>query len=137
MILFFVTATLLLASCEKDTTNLVKTIDLKSFRLQTPIGWKNISGTGYDSQVGHLTNGRDLLTYDYGSYSYDLRDEKSATHIRINTTIDGHPALVVRPKQKGKGVTGVYITAQSKLVISGKDIQDEETALKIFESIKF
>ncbi|GAB3492553.1 hypothetical protein GCM10027341_06810 [Spirosoma knui] len=128
-----------LSGCRDNSPDLVKTIDLRSFRLQTPADWEEIPGAGIDSQVGRLTNGRDELTYDYGWYSYNFRNEMPPDYIRTNTTIDGQAALVVRPKQPGKGIIGVYIqtNTQNKLVLSGRNIKDEETVLKMFESIRF
>lgn len=128
-----------LTGCRDESPNLTKTLDVKSFRLKVPENWQSIPQQGYDSQVGRITNGRDALTYDFGGYSYNLRNETSATHTRTNTTIGGYPALIVRPRQTGKGVIGLYVEVgtMNRLVLTGRDISDEETVLRIFESVTF
>ncbi|MFD2569785.1 hypothetical protein ACFSUS_04015 [Spirosoma soli] len=139
MIAYLAFIGLILSGCQDKSTEPVKTIDLKTFQLQTPANWQSIAQIGYDSQVGSLTNGRDLLSYDYGWYSYDLRNEVSPDYVRTNMVIDGQTALLVRPKRRGTGVIGIYLLTknQNRFVMSGTNIQDEATVLKIFESITF
>jgi hypothetical protein len=128
---------LLLLSCEKD--KLSETLDFGQFTLDVPAHWKSFTSQGYDSKTGGITNGKDELTYDYGWYAYDFKNETSATHTRTSITIDGNPALLVRPIEKGKGTIGVFIQvdSQNKFNLSGQDIQDEDTVIKIFESVRF
>jgi len=128
---------LLLLSCKKNELE-NKTLDLGQIRVQVPINWESFSRQGYDSAVGVITNGKDELLYDYGWYAYDLKKETSATYIRTTTIISNKPALIVQPKERGQGLIGVYIEADSlnKLTIYGQDIQDESTVLKIFASVK-
>ncbi|MBF9252310.1 hypothetical protein I2I11_03305 [Pontibacter sp. 172403-2] len=116
-----------------------KTLDLEEFRVDVPANWESFTSQGYDSKAGGITNGKDELTYDYGWYSYDFKNETTATHTRTSTIIDGKPALIVKPIEKGKGVIGVFmqVDSRNKLSLSGKDIKNEDTAIKIFESIKF
>ena len=126
---------LLQTGCKDETLPAVHLLDLKTFRVETPDTWIAIPGQGYDSQVGRLTNGIDVLEYDYGWAAYPLRSETSATHLRTVTTIDGHSALIVRPKKTGKGIIGLYIDNRMNLI--GHDIRDEQTIIRIFQSIKF
>ncbi|PTX18327.1 hypothetical protein C8N40_106126 [Pontibacter mucosus] len=128
---------LLLMSCEKD--KLSKTLNFEGFTIEVPSNWESFTSQGYDSKTGGITNGKDKLTYDYGWYSYDFKNETTATHSRISITIDGKPALIVKPVEKGKGVIGLFIQvdSQNKFSLSGLDIKDEDTVLKIFESVKF
>lgn len=128
-----------LAGCRDNSPELAKTLDFRTFRLTVPETWKSIPTAGYDSQVGRLTNGQDELRFDYGWYSYDLRNETATTHTRTATTIGGYPALIVRPLKKGRGLLGLYVETSSmnRLVLTGQDIQDEQTVLKIFESVTF
>lgn len=130
---------LLQISCKDDIAPVVQVLDLNTFRVEVPDTWKDVPGQGYDSQVGQLTNGIDVLNYDYGWYSYTLRNETSATHFRTATTIDGHPALIVRPKKTGKGIIGLYveINGENGLNLIGRDIHDEETIIRIFQSVRF
>ena len=126
---------LLQTGCEDKNPRAIKLLDLKTFRVETPDNWKDIPGVGYDSQVGRLTNGKDVIEYDYGWTAYSLRNETSATHLRTITTIDGRPALIVRPKKTGKGIIGLYVA--NRLSLIGRDIRDEETIVWIFQSVKF
>lgn len=129
---------LLQTGCQDNNPEANHVLDLKAFRLEAPDTWRVIPAVGYDSQVGSLTNGKDALSYDYGWYSYTLKDETSATHLRTVTTIDGRPALIVRPKKRGQGVIGLYITDdQNRLSLIGQDIRDEATILKMFQSVRF
>lgn len=129
---------LLQTSCRDNNPVANHILDFNAFQIEAPDTWRIIPGVGYDSQVGSLTDGRDALSYDYGWYSYTLKDETSATHLRTQTTIDGRSALIVRPKKKGQGVIGLYITDdQNRLSLIGHDIQDETTILKLFNSVRF
>ena len=128
---------LLLLSCRKD--NLNKTLDFGQFTMEVPANWKSFTSQGYDSTVGGITNGKEKLTYDYGWYAYDFKNETAATHTRTSITIDGKPALLVKPKEKGKGVIGIFVQvdSQNKFHLSGQDIQDEDTVINIFKSVRF
>ena len=136
LILVFILS-LLFMGCEKD--KLSKTIDFEDFTIAVPSNWESFTSQGYDSKTGGITNGKDKLTYDYGWYSYDFKNETTATHTRTSTTINGRPALIVKPIEKGKGVIGVFIQvdSQNKFNLSGWDIKNEDTVIKIFESVKF
>jgi hypothetical protein len=128
---------LLLLSCEKDELN--KTLEFEEFTIEVPSSWQSFIRQGYDSKTGGIRNGKDELTFDYGGYSYDFTNETTATHTRISTTIDGRPALIVEPIEKGKGVIGVFIQVdnQNKFSFYGWDIKDVGTVRKIFEAVKF
>jgi len=128
---------LLLFSCAKD--KLSKTLDFQQFTIEVPANWDSYSKPGIDSKVGGIKNGKNKLEYDYGWYSYAFKNETTATHTRTSTTIDRRPALIVQPITKGQGVIGVYIQvdSQNKFSLSGKDIKNEDTVLKIFKSVKF
>jgi hypothetical protein len=130
---------LLQTGCGDDVLRGTKLLDLKAFRLEAPETWKAIADQGYDSQVGRLTNGSDVLTYEYGWYSYTLRNETSATHLRTVTTIDGRSALIVRPKKTGQGLIGLHVEVdgQNRLSLTGRDIRDESTVIRMFESVRF
>lgn len=130
---------LTLTACrEKEATEL-KSLDFGAFQLNAPDTWRAFSRQGIDSKVGGLTDGRDTLVYDYGWYSYDLRQQTGATHQRITTTLDGRAALFVRPLQPGKGLVGVYVKVDesNRFNLLGNNLQDEETAVRIFSSVTF
>lgn len=134
---FMFLLSLLLFSCKKE--KLIKTLDFEQFTVNVPDNWKSFTKQGYDSKTGEISNGRDKLNYDYGWYSYNFKNETTATHTRMATIIDGKNALIVKPKEKGKGVIGVFIQVDDhyKLSIAGKDIKNEATVLKIFQSVRF
>lgn len=135
----FVLLILLPTGCKQDDVLTIKLIDLGTFRVEVPDTWTNVPDQGIDSQVGRLTNGSDMLGYDYGWYSYRLQNETSATHWRTVTTIDGRPALIVRPKKTGQGAIGLFVEVDNlnRLSLTGRDIRDEATVIRLFESIKF
>lgn len=130
---------LLQTGCQQNDLPAIKSLDLSTFRVEAPDTWKAIRGQGIDSQVGLLTNGSDVLAYDYGWYSYRLQNETSATHLRTATTIDGRPALIVRPKKTGQGVIGLFVEVDdlNRLSLTGHDIRDEATVIRLFQSVKF
>ena len=133
----FLLVALLAMNCKVEFEN-SKILDFGSFQLEVPAHWHKFPLMGYDSQVGGITNGRDTLTYDFGWYSYDFSNETTETHARTETTIDGHDALIVRPKKKGKGLIGVFVRVDNlnKFNLYGKS-KNESTVFRIFESIKF
>ena len=128
---------LLLFACKKD--ELSKTLDFQQFSIKVPANWESYSLQGFDSKVGGIKNRVDKLEYDYGWYSYDFKKETNDTHTRVSTIIDGKPALIIKPKNKGKGIIGLFIQVDgtTKFSFFGKDIKNEDTAIKIFESVKF
>ena len=130
---------LLQTACERNDLPANRLLDLKTFRVEVPDTWKDVPGVGYDSQVGQLTNGSDVLAYDYGWYSYRLQNETSATHLRTVTTIDGRPALIARPKKRGQGTIGLFVEVDdlNRLSLTGRDSRDEATIIRIFQSVKF
>lgn len=131
--------TTLLAGCMKDRDAEPKTTDFNTFTLVLPPGWHKLSLQGIDSQVGGITNGRDELLYDYGWYSYNFRKETTATHERTTVSMDGKPALLVEPRQPGKGLTGIYVEvdATNKFNLYGQNLKDQATATQIMRSVKF
>jgi hypothetical protein len=116
-----------------------KTLDFEEFSLRGPVDWKSFSSQGYDSKVGGITNGKEELVFDYGWYSYDFKNETTATHRRIHTTIDSKTALIVLPINTGEGIVGLFINVDDKTKFNlwGRDIKNEDVVKKIFESVKF
>ena len=104
-----------------------------------PPTWNSFSSQGYDSKVGGITNGRDTLLYDYGWYSYNFRQETTATHNRTTLSVDGRQGLLVQPKRTGEGIVGLYVEVdgQNKFNLYGRNITDEITATNIMRSVKF
>ena len=116
-----------------------KVLDFEDFSIVVPTDWESFRSQGYDSKVGGISNGKIVLTYDYGWYSSDFQNETAESHLRTVTTIDGKPALIVQSINKGTGVIGVYIEVGGpmRFNLMGSNIEDEEEVIKIFQSIKF
>ena len=136
--LFTLLLSLLFLSCIDDDPK-TKTLDFEQFTIDVPADWESFTSQGYDSKVGGITNGKILLTYDYGWYSDNFQNETTESHLRTVTTIDGKPALIVQPIKKGAGIIGVYIEVGGpmRFNLMGRDIKDEDAVRKIFESVKF
>src|SRR5690606_31134531 len=136
--LFILFLPLLLLSC-MDETPKIQTLDFEEFSIEVPADWDSFKLQGYDSKVGGISNGKMVLTYDYGRYSNDFQNETVETCHRTVTTIDGKPELIVQPINKGTGIIGVYIEVSGPMRFSlmGRDIKDEEKVLRIFQSIRF
>jgi len=129
---------LLLLGCI-DGSPKIKTLDFEQFTIDVPADWESFTSQGYDSKVGGITNGKILLTYDYGWYSNDFQNETTENHLRTVTTIDGKPALIVQPIKRGAGIIGVFIDVGGpmRFNLMGKDIKDEDKVIEIFESVRF
>ena len=136
--LFILFLPLLLLSC-MDETPKTKTLDFEEFSIEVPADWDSFKLQGYDSKVGGISNGKMVLTYDYGWYSNDFQNETVETHHRTVTEVDGKPAVIVQPIRRGTGVIGVYIEVggPARFSLWGRDIKQEEAILAIFQSIRF
>ncbi|CAG4989714.1 hypothetical protein DYBT9275_00354 [Dyadobacter sp. CECT 9275] len=132
----FILLILLFAGC-KEENYVYKTFSLAGFQLEARSNWHEFQLQGIDSKVGGITNGKDKLTYDLGWYSYAFQNETQETHIKINTTVNGKDALIVRPIRAGKGIIGIYIRVDSLTGLSMYGTsKNEDEILKIFNSIK-
>ena len=129
---------ILTVSCKTKTADW-QTLDFGSFKLKTPSGWNEIERKGIDSYVGELTNGKDTLSFDYGWYSPDIGDEDPKKHKFGQDTINGLIARLAIPITPGDGYIKMYIPVNrdNKFSISGHNIQNTDTILKIFKSIVF
>lgn len=123
--------------CRSSTES--KRLDFGKFILTVPETWRSFSAQGYDSMVGGVTDGRDTLRYDYGWYSYDFRNETTATHRRHGLKIGTRDALLVQPLQPNRGLLGLFVRVddRNRLTLYGRDLRDEETALGICRSVAF
>lgn len=130
---------LVLFGCRDEVPARWQTLDCQTFTVQAPPRWRHVARVGYDSRVGELTNGKVTLRYDYGRYSYPFGRETATTHRRTNLTLDGRPAFIVEPKQRGKGVIGLYVTVDAglRLSIYGTNIPDHQLIRQLFSSVRF
>jgi hypothetical protein len=128
----------LTVSCKTKTTEW-QILDFGLFKIKTPNGWTEIEKKGIDSYIGGLTNGTDTLLFDYGWYSPDIGDEDPKKHKFGQDTINGLIARLVVPIASGDGYIRMYIPVNrdDKFSITGYNIQNTDTILKIFNSIVF
>ncbi|UTW62407.1 hypothetical protein KFE98_20775 [bacterium SCSIO 12741] len=114
--------------------------DYGPFQLHASDGWRKVTIEGFDSYVGGLTNGKDTLIFDYGWYSNDLSYVDPENHLFSIDTINGKLATLIKPREPGNGVIGLYIANafnENRFNLIGRDIQDESEILQIFKSIRF
>ena len=90
----FIFASYLLLSCS-DHSQKTKSMDFRSFNLQTPKDWNKLKLDAYDSNAGIIvTKNNDSIFYDYGPYSNSL-EQLSAPIINRK---DLNELLKVNPK---------------------------------------
>jgi hypothetical protein len=129
---------ILTISCKSNTAEW-QTLDFGTFKLKTPQGWKEFEQEGIDSYVGGLTNGKDSLYFDYGWYSPDIGNEDPKKHLFGQDTINGLVARIAIPIKAGDGYVRMFmpVNRQDKFSISGYNIYETDTILKIYKSIVF
>lgn len=117
-------------------------IDADSFTSSLPPGWKFNKLQGIDSYVGEFIGDGAKLGFDFGWYSNSLAEDNDPNHIVTYETIGGYRARIVVPKVTGNGTTGIYfgdLGNQNRFNLDGSNLtaSQQETALKIFRTIKF
>ena len=117
-------------------------IDANSFTLSLPSEWKFNKLQGTDSYIGEFVGNGTRLFFDFGWYSSPGENDNDPNHIVTYETIGGYRAKIVIPKVTGNGTTGVYfgdLGGQNRFSLSGSNLttSQQETALKIFRTIKF
>ena len=121
-----------------ETETSGETINFNSFTLKAPPSWYGFKLQGIDSQVGGVTNTIDTLYYDFGWYSDDFSNLPTTLYTKTSVKINGRTALIVKPKQAGQGVIGMYIKldGDDKFNLYGIT-KNEEDVLHIFKSVNF
>lgn len=137
---------ILLSACRNDTiddlpdeTEIIgDTINFNGFTLKAPSNWYGFKLQGIDSQVGGVTNTVDTLYYDFGWYSDDFSNLPATLYTKTSVKINGKTALIVKPKQSGQGIIGMYIKldGDDKFNLYGVT-KNEEDVLHIFKSVNF
>jgi hypothetical protein len=129
---------ILTISCNTNTSEW-QTLDFGAFKLKTPHGWNKFEQEGIDSYVGGLTNGKDSLYFDFGWYSPDIGDEDPKKHLFGQDTINGLLARLAIPIKAGDGYIRMYmpVNKRDKFSISGYNIYETDTILKIYKSVVF
>jgi hypothetical protein len=121
-----------------------KTVDLEKFTIQVPATWTATKQQGYDSFVGQINvNDKENINFDFGRYSSKLTVDPT-THDIDFMVIDNKTAKIVKPKNFGRGTTGVYFdsletTKTSKFQISGTELSpdSQRSFLTALKSLKF
>ena len=120
---------------KSDDTN-----DFGQFSITLPEGWNRYELQGIDSKIGGITNGIDSLTYDYGWYSNDLKNEPKEKQLFARDTVNGKIAVITRPRLLNNGTIGMFIqnaSSENHFYIGGTNITDEDLVLEIFKSVIF
>jgi hypothetical protein len=137
VITFLISFCLILACAKEEPRSEWKTFDFDTFTLEAPSKWRKFTGQGYDSRIGGVTNGKDTLHYDYGMYSNRFTTETSQTHIITETNRDGYPTKMVKPRNPGDGVIGIYYNLGNSLRLTlYSRSSDESIFVQIIESVK-
>ncbi|MFC1640809.1 hypothetical protein ACFL2D_02025 [Patescibacteria group bacterium] len=137
------------------------TEETSGFSVSLPPGWQLEEKQGIDSAVGEITGDGITLTYDFGWYTADPRNDSDDENI-LSETIDSREAFIVLPKAEGD-VMAVFFpdveetisswrmvneasaipidsfTTTSKFGLRGQNIppEKEDIILRIFRSIQF
>jgi hypothetical protein len=127
-----------LFSCKEKELAEGETISFTRFSLKAPSDWHGFNLQGTDSQVGGITNSTDTLYFDLGWYSGNFSDLNAPEYIRYDVQINGRKALIVKPKEPGKGIIGMYIKLDDfdRFNLYGVSRNDDEV-LQIFRSVTF
>jgi hypothetical protein len=128
-------------------------IDAGEFAFTLPCDMAQKAVQGIDSKVAHYGSPSLSLMYDYGGYSSDLGELKGQPELREeSSTIGGKPAHIVtlrsadaaneRPFTAAVAFASVgpaFRADKTRLTIVayGKTAADQETAKRIFRSIRF
>jgi len=124
-------------SCKTKTADW-QTLDFGDFKLKAPKEWSKFKEQGIDAYIGGLTNGKDSLWFYYGWYISGPKDDESSNHWYGQDTVNGYSAVIVIPKQTGKGRLELFIpnvTDRDQFALSGYNIKDTGTVLQIFKSV--
>ena len=112
------------------------------FSLHLPPGWELYELQGIDSYVGEVVGDGVRFTFDYGMYSWTLKQREDMAHLHTVTyeTIGGVEAKLIVPTGDSGGYTGVYFAKldSASLNLVGKDLTpaQQQVALSIFRSIR-
>lgn len=132
---------LALFSCKREAAKPWKKMDFQLFTLSAPSDWDTIKIQGVDSYVGGLTNGDDTLIFDYGAYCGGLYKSELDKYRTKKDTINGIVAGIAIPITNGKGSIMLRIpyfkNTAFQFKMSGRDIVNTTTILKIFKTIRF
>lgn len=90
-------------------------LDLKTFELQTPIGYELKEGQGYDSYVGKVTNEKITFSFDYGWYS----DSGPTSNYQYNFIVEKgwkfHKKIYYPKNNMESTESGIFIEERTKI----------------------
>jgi len=136
---YWILCLLLLVSCTGPQKETWQTLDFGRFQLKAPPDWKMIKLQGIDSYVGGLTNNKDTLTFDYGTYEVDLEEEPGQYRI-AEDTVNSVMAVMMIPAGDTPGRVSMQLQPRNdknKFTIWGHHIHEQDVILKIYKSIVF
>lgn len=82
---------------DEGTTDFTRTIDARTFRVNTPPSWTLQEGTGYDTYVGSISHFKDTIFFDQGFNSFGGLQKIQPTTQTIYMkylAVDGLPAIL-------------------------------------------
>lgn len=135
---YFFLLALLLSACtsepKKDPG--LEWITLGTTRLQVPADWTQYKIPAIEGPIYGLTDGTDTLFVSYGEYSTDISAEDNTEFKYAIETINGYRARIAVPFA-GTGTMMLFLHEDndSKLTISGNNIQHADQVLQIFRSV--
>lgn len=138
----------ILVSCQKDNTSSElnsKIIDFEKFTLKTPSDWNRFYPQGTDGYFGGLTNMKDTLYFDYGSFAFSSLDEIINTEETISfekLVVNSYESRIIKKNgvNKSRFFFGFYTDKrdnENTNSIYSYNPKDEETLREIFLSHKF
>lgn len=81
------------------------------------------------------------LTFDFGSYSTELRHAKKAAYIITKKSIAGRSAKLASPRTPRNGNTGVLVRLKRRYALclweENLTVEQRALVLKIFETLRF
>ncbi len=97
-------AVAVLAGCQDDDSfTLSKTIEARTFSIDTPDGWSLAEGVGYDSYVGEFRGPLGVIHFDQGFFAFPGLDNITSNERTIylkHVTINGFPAIILKEKTR-------------------------------------
>lgn len=88
--------------CSEDTgPGFSNRIDADTFTLHAPEGWALFEDQGYDTYIGRIARGRDIIYFDQGYWSFGGLDKIAKNESTIylqQITIDSVPAIIHKTK---------------------------------------
>lgn len=113
----------------------------KYFTVALPSGWTFEESENYGNYYsGVFSNGKTILTFDYGSAPSPLPVPEE-DYVIVSEKVDKATTKFVYPKKSGDGVTGAYYkrTFGKDLTIAGDNLTraEQNTAFTIMRSVDF